>query len=136
VVVGGDIDGTGVVSAGLVAVVLIQGVCQVLCDATTTSGDALVTSSDTAGAAQTSDSPTTRTIGLCLEAVTISSGTALVWASIDPGTQPLPASLPPSTDEDLTFTSDTVGPVLTDTDDGHTYRIISTDGTLSTVEVS
>ena len=37
---------------------------------------------------------------------------------------------------DITFTGDPGGPVLTDETDGHTYRIISTAGSLSTEQVT
>lgn len=37
---------------------------------------------------------------------------------------------------DETYTSGDIGPVITDQSDGHTYRIISTDGVLSTVQVT
>ena len=79
--------GSTLVPPGAVATVTISGVCQVLCDSSTVSGDALIQSPSTPGCAQTSNSPTTRTLGLCLQSVTISSGTALVWCYIDPGTQ-------------------------------------------------
>ena len=47
------------------------------------------------------------------------AGPLPAWCFINPGTQP-------------TYQ----GPYLLDTDDGHTYRIISTDGVLSTTEVA
>lgn len=37
---------------------------------------------------------------------------------------------------DITFADNTVGPVLVDTTNGHTYRIVSTAGVLSTVMVT
>lgn len=37
---------------------------------------------------------------------------------------------------DLNFADNTMGPVITDQSDGHTYRIISTAGILSTVQVT
>jgi hypothetical protein len=37
---------------------------------------------------------------------------------------------------DITFTGDPGGPVLTDETDGHTYRIISTAGVLTTEQVT
>lgn len=40
------------------------------------------------------------------------------------------------TSGDLTFPSNTQGPVITDQADGHTYRIVSTAGVLSTQEVT
>jgi hypothetical protein len=79
--------GSTMIPPGSVATVTICGVCQVLCDASTVSGEALVQSPTTAGCAQTSAYPVTRTLGLCLQTVTISSGTALVWCYIDPGSQ-------------------------------------------------
>ncbi len=134
VVVDGDINGTGIVPAGLVATVLIDGVCQVLADGDIVEGYPLVQSPENAGAVEASEVPASRTVGIALQSLVIEEGTALIWAYIDPGTQPLPAS--DSIATDLTFTSDTVGPVLTDQSDGHTYRIISTAGVLSTEEVS
>lgn len=70
-----------------VAQVLTSGICQVLCDASTTAGQPMVASPITPGCAESTATPTKRTIGLCLQSVEISSGTALVWAYIGPGTQ-------------------------------------------------
>lgn len=75
------------VPPGKVAQVMTNGICRVLCDATTVAGDVLISSPDTAGCARTTADPSTRTIGLCLESVTIDSGTALVWCWVNPGTQ-------------------------------------------------
>ena len=70
------------VGAGTGAVVCVMGICQVLCDATTAVGDALIQSAATAGAAKSGTHVIGQTIGVALQAVTISSGTALVWAYV------------------------------------------------------
>ncbi len=82
---GSDLSGAAVIPPGAVATVTCVGVTQVLCDATTVAGDALVQSPTTPGAAQTSSAPTTRAFGVALQSVDIESGTALVWAYIAPG---------------------------------------------------
>lgn len=93
VIVGGQTnpDGGGTaIPPGGVAQVMVMGVAQVLCDATTVAGEYLVQSGATAGCAKTTGSPSTRAVGVCLQAVTISSGTALVWALVDPGSSSSP----------------------------------------------
>ena len=74
------------VAPGSAAVVCVLGICQVLCDATTTVGYPLIQSAATAGAAKCTTSGAAPTagqgLGVCLQAVTISSGTALVWAYV------------------------------------------------------
>lgn len=70
------------VAPGTAAVVCVMGICQVLCDATTAIGDALIQSAATAGAAKSGTHVIGQTIGVALQAVTISSGTALVWAYV------------------------------------------------------
>jgi hypothetical protein len=69
-----------------VAMVGKRGLCQVLCDSTTTVGHTLIGSTSHTG--QFSDSGgTTRTYGTCfgiiLQAVTISAGPLLVWAYVN-----------------------------------------------------
>jgi hypothetical protein len=86
-VVGGSTDlsanSSTSVPSGKVATVQRLGVCQILCDATTTAGQVLIQSAATAGCAKTTGTAVLgQTIGVCLQAVTISSGTALVWADI------------------------------------------------------
>jgi hypothetical protein len=81
-------NNTNSIPPGGIAVVCFRGIAQVLCDATTTAGQALIQSAATAGAAKTiaQASLTASNLGQCLgvalQAVTISSGTALVWAMI------------------------------------------------------
>jgi hypothetical protein len=70
------------VAAGSAAVVCVMGLCQVLCDATTTVGGALIQSAATAGAAAPGTAAVGKTVGVAVQAVTISSGTALVWAYV------------------------------------------------------
>ena len=87
VIVGGQtVDkGAGTTFApGSVVQVMTLGVCQVLCDATTTEGTSLVQSTATAGCARDGSGTLVvgEVIGTALEAVTIASGTALVWALI------------------------------------------------------
>lgn len=87
VIVGGETvnDGNGTtIAPGSVAQVLISGVAQVLCDATTVVGTSLIQSAATAGCAKdgTGTLVVGTVIGTALQAVTISSGTALVWALI------------------------------------------------------
>jgi hypothetical protein len=70
----------------LTAMVGTKGICQVLCDNTTTIGHTLIPSTTHTG--QVSDSGATTstfgsTIGVALQAVTVSSGPKLVWAKID-----------------------------------------------------
>lgn len=74
----------GSVPPGKIAGVTVLGIAQVLCDATTTAGQAMVQSAATAGCAKTISTAVTngQGIGVCLQSVTISSGTALVWALI------------------------------------------------------
>lgn len=63
----------------------VNGLMQVLCDATTTIGHTIIPSTTVAGAAHDSGATTSTagtTIGVALQAVTISSGTALVWCFI------------------------------------------------------
>ena len=84
---GSDPTGHQMVPPGQVAVVTIAGICQVLVDQTTIAGQPLVLSPVVAGAARTTATPTTRTIGICLQAVPIASGTDLAWAYVAPGTQ-------------------------------------------------
>lgn len=83
VVLGGSSRGSAAIPGGI-AQVCVDGICQVLCDNTTTVGHPLVQSTSIAGAAH--DNSTTavlgKTIGTALQAVTISSGTALVWSYI------------------------------------------------------
>ena len=87
VIVGGQSansnSGTAV-PPGKLANVCVLGIAQVLCDATTTAGQAMIQSAATAGCAKTTGSAVApgQGIGVCLQAVTISSGTALVWALI------------------------------------------------------
>jgi hypothetical protein len=87
VIVGGQTtnEGQGTsIAPGQVAQVMVAGVCQVLCDATTTEGVSLVQSAATAGCAKDGSGTLVvgEVIGTALQAVTISSGTALVWALI------------------------------------------------------
>lgn len=70
------------VAPGSAAVICTMGICQVLCDATTAVGDALIQSAATAGAAKSGTHVIGQTVGVALQAVTISSGTALVWAYV------------------------------------------------------
>ena len=74
------------VAPGSAAVVCVLGLCQVLCDATTTVGYPLIQSAATAGAAKCTSAGAAPTagqgLGVALQAVTITSGTALVWAYI------------------------------------------------------
>ncbi len=85
-ITGGHNDiGQQLVAPGVPAIVTTQGLCQVLADATTVAGEALIQSPTTAGCVNTASSPSSRTVGVCLQSKTISSGTALVWAYIDPG---------------------------------------------------
>ena len=86
-VAGQNLAGSTAVRPGQVASVVTGGVCQVLADATTVAGQPLIASPSVAGAVRTIASPTTRTLGVCLQSVTISSGTALVWAYIAAGTE-------------------------------------------------
>lgn len=72
------------IDSGGVAVVTTQGLVQVLVDADSTEGDALIVSPDTAGFAQSAASPSTQVIGLCLESVTVTDGSALCWAYVSP----------------------------------------------------
>ena len=72
----------------LSAMVGVRGICQVLCDNSTTVGHTLIVSSTSTHTGQASDSGgSTRTYGTCigvaLQAVTVSSGPKLVWAHID-----------------------------------------------------
>ena len=119
VVVAGDITGSQTVKAGGVAVVLVRGIAQVLCDSTVTYAQFLENSNDNYGCGQSTAFPTFPVAGMVLESVTVDAGPLPAWCFINPGTQP-------------TYQ----GPYLLDTDDGHTYRIISTDGVLSTTEVA
>ena len=87
VVVGGEgiHDGNGTsIPPGGVAQVMVTGICQVLCDATTVEGTSLIQSAATAGCAKDGSGTLVvgTVIGTALQAVTISSGTALVWALI------------------------------------------------------
>lgn len=87
VLTGGQETGVNTtVAPGNLATVCVFGLCQVLCDATTTAGQNLIQSAATAGAAKTTGSAVTagQGLGVCLQAVTISSGTALVWALVKP----------------------------------------------------
>jgi hypothetical protein len=70
----------------LTCMVGTKGICQVLCDNTTTVGHTLIPSTTHTG--QASDSGGTSstfgsTIGVALQAVTVSTGPKLVWAKID-----------------------------------------------------
>ena len=74
-----------IIGLNLIAMCAQDGICQVLCDSTTTIGHTLIPSTTVAGAAHdTAGTGFTvgSTIGVALQAVTISSGTALVWANI------------------------------------------------------
>lgn len=88
VITGGQTSGlTTSIAAGSIAVVTVEGICQVLCDANnTTAGYPLIPSTTTAGSAKCTSAGAAPTaglgIGVCLQTVTISSGTALVWAYI------------------------------------------------------
>jgi len=76
---------TGSPGGPVMAMVCVEGICQVLSSNTTTVGHALIQSTTVAGAAEDSGGTTAtagKTIGTVLQAVTISSGTALVWAYI------------------------------------------------------
>ena len=74
------------IAGGSLGVVCVEGICQVLCDATTTVGYPLIQSAAHTGTAVCTSAGAAPTagqgIGTCLQAVTISSGTALVWAYI------------------------------------------------------
>ena len=72
----------------LLAMVGKRGICQVLCDNTTTVGHTLIASTTSTHTGQAADSGgTTRTYGTCigvaLQAVTVSAGPLLVWAHIN-----------------------------------------------------
>ena len=87
VIIGGQSPNSnsgGSVPPGKIASVQVLGIAQVLCDATTVAGQALIQSAATAGCAKTTASAVApgQGIGVCLQAVTIASGTALVWALI------------------------------------------------------
>ena len=88
VITGGKSVGlTTAIGPGAIAVVAVEGICQVLCDANnTTAGYPLIQSTTTAGTAKCTSAGAAPTaglgIGVCLQTVTISSGTALVWAYI------------------------------------------------------
>lgn len=83
VVVGGTTWGVAPVVGGL-AMVAVEGLCQVLFDANnTTSGHLALQSSTTDGTATDSATATLgKTLGAILQTVTISTGTALVWCHI------------------------------------------------------
>jgi len=71
-----------------VAMVGKRGVCQILCDSTTTVGHTFATSSTSAHTGQFTDSGgSTRTYGthygIILQAVTVSTGPLLVWAYVN-----------------------------------------------------
>lgn len=72
------------IPGGSIAVICTAGICQVLCDATTTVGASLIQSASHTGTAAPG-SATTAPLGVALQAVTINSGTALVWAYIAKG---------------------------------------------------
>jgi hypothetical protein len=87
VIVGGETAANATsIAGGAVATVLTEGICQVLCDATTVAGYPLIQSAATSGALKCTSAgaaPTAgRGYGVALQSVTISSGTALVWAYI------------------------------------------------------
>ena len=84
---GTDLSGDQKVRPGEAGVVTTMGICQVLIDASVVAGQALILSPATAGTCRSSASPTTRTLGICLETVTFSMGTDLAWAYVDPGTE-------------------------------------------------
>jgi hypothetical protein len=72
----------------LTCMVGTKGICQVLCDNTTTVGHTLIVSATATHTGQASDSGGTAftlgsTIGVALQAVTVSTGPKLVWAKID-----------------------------------------------------
>lgn len=70
----------------LTAMVGTRGICQVLCDNTTTVGDTLIPSTTHAGFAHDTGGTSSTygsTIGVALQAVTISTQAKLVWAKID-----------------------------------------------------
>jgi hypothetical protein len=76
------------VGPNLTCMVGTKGICQVLCDNTTTVGHTLNVSSTSLHTGQVSDSGGTSatlmsTIGVALQAVTVSTGPKLVWAKID-----------------------------------------------------
>ena len=87
VLTGGKSTGlTTSIAGGSLGVVCVEGVCQVLCDATTTVGYPLIQSTSHTGTAMCTSAGAAPTagqgIGVALQAVTINSGTALVWAYI------------------------------------------------------
>ena len=87
VVGGGNQDSaTAGVAPGQPAIVKAIGLAQVLMDATSVAGQAVIQSAATAGAAKCDSSAPTngQGIGTALQAVTISSGTALVWCLLKP----------------------------------------------------
>jgi len=74
------------VGPNLPAMVGTQGICQVLCDNTTTVGHTLIPSTSHAGFASDSGGTTSTygsTIGVALQAVTVSTQAKRVWAKID-----------------------------------------------------
>jgi hypothetical protein len=78
---GGNQDSaTAGVPPGQTALIKSFGLAQILCDATTTAGNALIQSAATAGAAKNGTAVTNQTVGTALQAVTIASGVKLVWA--------------------------------------------------------
>jgi virginiamycin B lyase len=79
---GTDLSGVPNVPPGKVATVTCVGITRILVDASTVAGEYLVQSPSTPGATQTSSSPSTTTLGVCLESVSVSTGTALAWAYI------------------------------------------------------
>ena len=79
---GTDLSGVPNVPPGKVATVTCVGITRILVDASVVAGDYLVQSPLTPGAAQSSSSPSTTTLGVCLENVDVPSGTALAWAYI------------------------------------------------------